>query len=247
MGIEFNQNVNPSAVTFNGSAVSAVRFNGTHVWPDGLDGFYYKVNNGTLILSVKPRYGYADASSALSAQTWSDIPWYSSRLTITKVIVLDAIAPTSLTSWFDCTNLSSIEGLEKINTSNVTSMVMAIRTKWLTQLGVENLDTSKVTSMAGAISYSQVPTDYVWDWPWDTQQVQDMQMMFNNITATNGGAFAGIRPRFDCRRVTTVNSMFTSCRAQSIDLSNCTNTAGISNYQGMFNYTPNLTSLNLSN
>ena len=110
-----------------------------------------------------------------------------------------------------------IEGLENLDTSNVTSMVcMFDSCRGLTSLDVSKFDTSKVT---------------------------DMRLMFNNCTELMSLDLSN----FNTSNVTNMGSMFSNCcnKSTSLDLSSF-DTRNVTNMSSMFYYCEELTSLDLS-
>ena len=82
--------------------------------------------------------------------TYTKVPWYSKRISITNSTVVDVIKPVGTTNWFfDCTSLTSLN-LSNLDTSNVRNMSnMFYLCTSLTSLNLSNLDTSNVRDMNG--------------------------------------------------------------------------------------------------
>ena len=79
--------------------------------------------------------------------------WYAQRENIKKVVFDTSLASTRATNcyaWFSgCKNLTDIEGIENLNTENVTNMnSMFDRCSALTSLDLTNFNTAKVSDMS---------------------------------------------------------------------------------------------------
>ena len=112
--------------------------------------------------------------------------WYNNGAVVTKVIFDDSFArakPVSCRSWFyGMLNLQVIEGLENLNTSEVTTM----RSMFNGCIRLESLDLSH----------------------FDTSLVKDMGFMFMNCS--NLMTIEGL-DKFDTSKVTTMQQMFALC------------------------------------
>ena len=145
--------------------------------------------------------------------------WYKQRSTITTVVFDVSFAEcTSLAStggWFiNCSNLTTITGIENLKTDNVTSMsYMFSGCKGLTSLDVSGFKTDNVTNMSGmfyrcsgltSLDVSGFKTDNVTDMSdmfggckalttiyagdgWSTEKVRDGSSMFSGCTNLVGG------------------------------------------------------------
>ena len=110
---------------------------------------------------------------------------------ITKV-VFDAsfrqAQPTTCYAWFNgCSNLTSIEGIENLNTSSVTDMSFMFEyCSELTSLDLSYFNTSKVTAMVGMFEGCvNLTTIYVSNY-FQTDQVLESENMFNLCTSLEG-------------------------------------------------------------
>ena len=140
---------------------------------------------------------------------------------VTKV-VFDAsfkdFRPTTTRSWFYyLSELTTIEGLENLNTSAVTNMrYMFEGCSRLTELNVSNFNTSAVTNMQGMF--------------FDCSRLTELNVSNFNTSA-----------------VTNMQGMFYGCsRLTELNVSNF-NTFAVTNMEGMFYGCSGLTSLNVSN
>ncbi|HGF7173779.1 TPA: BspA family leucine-rich repeat surface protein, partial [Enterococcus hirae] len=164
-------------------------------------------------------------------------------------------------------NLTEIEGLNQLDTSNVTNMrEMFKEMSNLTSLDVSSFDTSKVTDMSYMFYRNGVTSLDVSGF--DTSKVTAMSLMFsgmNNVTnldvngwntsnVTNmSGMFLGMSSitsldvsGFDTSNVTTMSNMFRGMsNLTSLDLSNF-DTSNVTDMSVMFYDMDNLTSLDVS-
>ena len=177
----------------------------------------------------------------------SSSSWYDQRGSITSVVFDDSFAAcTSITStarWFSgCQNLSSITGMEKLNTANVTDMFsMFHRCSNLTSLDVSSFNTANVTVMQDMFSSCTALTSLDLS-NFNTANVKDMQEMFNNCRALTALDLSS----FNTANVTKMGSMFEQCKALvSLNVSSF-NTANVTDMNEMFRDTA-LPSLDLSN
>lgn len=118
---------------------------------------YVVYNNGTLSF-------YCDGQrSSHEGMTYDlnegeDAPgWYENRNSITKVLFDPSFAaarPTSGHEWFDgCTQLTEIDGIENLNTSEMTIMAeMFFSCRHLNNVDLSHFNTSKVTDMRAMFS-----------------------------------------------------------------------------------------------
>ena len=110
-------------------------------------------------------------------------PWFADRESIKKVVFSNEIVPKSVTALFmGCTNLTTIEGIENLNTSNVSSLsAMFDDCVSLTSIDLSNFKTSNVTdmnSMFEGYSYDMSLTEIIGLDKLDTSKVTDMSYMF---------------------------------------------------------------------
>ena len=114
------------------------------------------------------------------------------RSNVTKVVFDSSFAgarPTSTCDWFfDMQNLQTIQGIEYLNTSEVTNMNwMFMKCTKLTSLDVSHFNTSKVISMTQMFyGSSNLRTIYVSN-GWSTAAVTTSENMFYNCTSLVGG------------------------------------------------------------
>ena len=174
--------------------------------------------------------------------------WYEQRENITTVVFDDTFADcTSISStayWFyDCSNLSTIKGLEKLNTSNVTDMsYMFYRCAKLTSLDVSKFNTAKVTKMNRMFSGCSGLTSLDVR-KFNTANVTDMSSMFSGCSKLTSLDVS----KFNTANVINMNAMFLSCSSlTSLDVRKF-NTANVTNMNAIFQECSNLTEIDVSN
>ena len=182
-----------------------------------------------------------------NAPGWYSPNGYGYNTNIIRKVIFDAsfanARPTSCHSWFDgCDELTTIEGIEYLNTENVTDMISMFYACTLTTLDVSNFDTKNVTDMSGMFrSCCDLTTLDVSHF--DTQNVTDMSDMFGSCDALTTLDVSS----FDTQNVANMNDMFGGCDAlTTLDLSNF-NTKNVTDMSVMFSACDHLETLDLSN
>ena len=142
------------------------------------------------------------------------------KIDISKVVFDASFAnarPTSCCHWFDgCTNLTQIEGIENLNTEEVTNMGFMF---WgcydLTTLDVSNFNTQKVEYMRNMFaSCGKLKSLNVSNF--NTQKVKDMTQMFQNCNSLTSLDVSN----FNTQNVEEMSFMFSWCEGlNSLDLS----------------------------
>ena len=150
---------------------------------------------------------------------------------------------TSACAMFDkFENLTEIEGLANLDTSNATSMKEMFSLCYnLTSLDLSGFDTSSVTNMSGMFSdcYSLTALDLS---GFDTSAVTNMYSMFYGCQSLTSVDVSG----FDTSAVTDMGAMFGCCKSlTSLDLSGF-DTSSVTDMGGMFHSCQSLTALDLS-
>ena len=196
------------------------------------DKTYAKIEGG--YFSRIPRVKYADGTLTFFLTTKETLGeneyelnsganppgWKTHCKEITKVVFEASFAnarPTNCYAWFvNFKNLTQIEGIENLNTENVTSMRdMFNGCSSLTSLDLTNFNTAKVT---------------------------DMKLLFANCSALESLDLS----MFNTENVTSMPSMFNGAtNLKTLNVSNF-NTEKVNNMGHMFANCPNLTSLDLS-
>ena len=120
---------------------------------------YAEFNEGTGTLTFRRGLSKPERAYALNLEA-SEPGWLTHKDEIKKVVFDASFAnarPTSCCQWFwYCTNLATIEGIENLNTENVTNMgVMFCRCQNLSSLDLTNFNTGNVTNMYGMFSNCQ--------------------------------------------------------------------------------------------
>ena len=239
---------------------------------------YVVFDEATNTLTFKHDTNKPDGAFALNEgenlPNWYRTDFYGNNSLSIKKVVFDAsfanARPTSCYRWFfNCKYLTTIEGIEYLNTENVTNMSgMFWGCAALTTLDVSHFDTQNVTDMSYMFSSCSALTTLDVS-KFDTKNVTDMNYMFyqcsvlttldvsnfdtKNVTDMDGmfcdcDALTTLDvSNFDTRNVTNMNSMFYSCSAlTTLDLSNF-DTQNVTNMSYMFSNCPALTTLDVSN
>ena len=165
---------------------------------------------------------------------------------VTKVVFDPSFAsarPTSTYHWFaEMYDLTSIEGMQYLNTSEVTNMAsMFWECGALPAVDVSGFDTRKVTDMSAMFAecYELTALDVT---GWNTSHVTDMSWMFSNCSELTSLDVS----HFNTSNVTNMRQLFDGCSGlTSLDLSSF-NTAKVTDMNSMFYDCSGLTSLDLS-
>ena len=207
---------------------------------------YAEFNNSTRMLTFKCGPSKPEGAYGLNEGT-SDPGWIEKSSKINKIVFDASFAkarPTSCCKWFyQCTNLTDIEGIENLNTEKVTDMSwMFFQCKKLSSIDLSNFNTEKVTNIGfmfeGCSSLTSLDlSNFV------TKEVVDMCRMFYRCSALTLLDLSN----FNTEKVTDMHSMFHGCSAlTSLNLSNF-NTEKVKYMYCMFEGCSSLTSLDLSN
>ncbi len=173
--------------------------------------------------------------------------WNSIASNISEVIIEPSFAnykPLRCDWWFEgFKNLTKIQGLEYLNTSNVTDMYgMFSGCSSLTTLDLSKFNTEKVTNMKGMFSFcSNLTTLNLSNF--NTENITDMARMFEKCVRLTTLDVS----KFNTENATNMSRMFCDCiNLTTLDLSNF-HTEKVADMCMMFNNCINLTSINLSN
>ena len=210
---------------------------------------YAVFDEATNTLTFKHDTNKPDGAFALNegdnAPGWYKPNGYGYNTNIIRKVIFDAsfanARPTSCHSWFDgCDELTTIEGIEYLNTENVTDMSwMVSRCPALTTLDVSKFDTQNVTNMRRMFYACSLTTLDVSNF--DTKNVTDMSCMFGSCSLTTLDV-----SNFDTQNVTDMSDMFGGCDAlTTLDLSNF-NTKNVTDMRQMFDGCWALATLDLS-
>ena len=230
--------VTPQVSNSSSMFYNCEKLKGEVVWKkyNATDKTYAKIEGGYFSGGI-PRVKYADGTLTFfltSKETLGeneygiyglgakpDWVWKNPNVTkVTKVVFDPAFAnarPTNCYAWFNgCENLTNIEGIEYLNTSQVTDMHNMFYNCYHLQ----------TTDFSG----------------FDTRKVKDMSYMFHNCGSLKSLDISN----FNTSEVTDMRGMFESCIGlTSLDLSHL-NTSKVSVMASMFQSCINLLSVNLS-
>ena len=178
----------------------------------------------------------------------SERGWYAQRENITTVVFDEAFAycktVTSTAHWFNgCSALTTITGIERLNTKDVTSMNSMFRgCKSLSTIDLSSFNTDNVTDMYrmfyGCKSLSTIDLS-----SFNTANVTDMGGMFRGCTSLTALDFSS----FNTANVMDMSYMFTNCSAlTTLDL-NSFNTTNVTDMTSMFYSCSGLTAIYCDN
>lgn len=210
-----------------------------------------------------------DADTDFSLNEGSDEPgWYQTKSADIKTVVFkrnfrDA-RPTTCLLWFgSCTNLTSIKGLENLNTSDVTRMdYMFYKCEQLRALDLSGFNTEKVEDMRDMFSncknletlnLSSFKTNNLTNMSemflecnkiaqldlsgFNTSGVKALDLVFKNCYALESLDLSS----FDTKLVTEMSSLFDYCQSlKTIYVSDSFSTFMVNNSTNMFRYCYNL-------
>ncbi|EPN9404754.1 BspA family leucine-rich repeat surface protein [Enterococcus hirae] len=229
---------NPTAeapkVAQKANVAAASKITGT--W--GTSPYTFDENTGVLTIGAGELSGYKES------------PWNSKKVDAKaiKKIVLSGkvVAPEDsrrLFSYSYLINVTEIEGLSQLDTSNVTNMeYMFHGMRSVTSLDVSGFDTSNVTNM-DAMFYSMSNVTSLDVSGFDTSKVTEMAFMFDSMSRLTSLDLNS----FDTSKVTVMDSMFFGMQSlTSLDISGF-DTSNVAYMGDMFRRMSSLTSLDLSN
>lgn len=210
-----------------------------------------------------------DADTDFFLNEGSDVPgWYPAKSADIKTVVFkrnfrDA-RPTTCSLWFgSCTNLTSIEGLENLNTSDVTRMdYMFYKCEQLRALDLSGFNTEKVENMRDMFSncknletlnLSSFKTNNLTNMSemflecnkiaqldlsgFNTSGVKALDLVFKNCYALEALDLSS----FDTKWVTDMSSLFEYCQnLKTIYVSDSFSTFKVNYSTNMFRYCDNL-------
>lgn len=114
---------------------------------------YAQLNGSTLTF----KYGNMPTTGTtytvpFNAQSTSQVPWYNDREQVTKVVFDNSFSNVtnivSLCMWFaNMSNLTTIQGIQNLNTSHVVNMMSTFAFTKLTSLNLSSFDTKNVETM----------------------------------------------------------------------------------------------------
>lgn len=189
-----------------------------------------------------------DADTDFFLNEGSDVPgWYPAKSADIKTVVFkrnfrDA-RPTTCLLWFgSCTNLTSIEGLENLNTSDVTRMDhMFYKCEKLRSLDLSGFNTEKVEDMRDMFSNCKNLETLNLS-SFKTNKLTNMSEMFLECHKIAQLDLSG----FNTSRVKTLDLVFKNCCAlKSLDLSSF-DTKWVTDMSSLFEYCQNLKTIYVS-
>ena len=173
---------------------------------------YAEFNEGTGTLTFRRGLSKPKGAYALNLEA-SEPGWWSTHRNEIKKVVFEAsfanARPTSCYYWFcNCSELTDIEGIENLNTENVTNMRgMFFNCPNLSSLDLTNFSTGNVTDMNAMFGYCQLSSLDLTSF--NTANVTNMYMMF--ISCQNLSSLD--LTSFNTANVTEMNFMFQGCSA----------------------------------
>ena len=210
---------------------------------------YVKWDTSTKVLTFKVANTKEAGSGVYDLNESANDPGWSIdevKDNCTKVVFTPSFKqakPTSCFGWFyDFSQLTTIEGIENLNTEDVTDMNRMFGScRGLASLDVSSFNTAKVTDMSGMFSDCARLTSLDLS-SFNTAKVTNMSGMFYFSTDLTSLDLSS----FNTAKVTDMSNMFYGCWGfTSLDLSKF-NTDEVTNMSRMFGNCPALTSLNLS-
>lgn len=201
---------------------------------------------GTLTFQCSSAKTDADTDFFLN-EARDDPGWYQTKSADIKTVVFkrnfrDA-RPTTCLLWFgSCTNLTSIEGLENLNTSDVTRMDhMFYKCEKLRSLDLSGFNTEKVEDMRDMFSNCKNLETLNLS-SFKTNKLTNMSEMFLECHKIAQLDLSG----FNTSRVKTLDLVFKNCCAlKSLDLSSF-DTKWVTDMSSLFEYCQNLKTIYVS-
>ena len=220
--------------------------NGTLYDETGQTMAYTVLYEGTLTFyydnKVNSRIGYKyRVENSYSDAKFASMPgWYAKRNTIVKAVFDPSFKdyrPTSTAFWlYNCASMTSVVGMENLNTSQVTNMSSMFRFCYiLPSLDVSHFDTSNVTDMSFLFCYCSAVNSLDMT-KFKTDKVVDMQHMFHTCPVSE----LDLRS-FNTSNVQQMSLMFCDCnKVKTIYASDTWSTDKVKSSMYMFNSCKNL-------
>lgn len=201
---------------------------------------------GTLTFQCSSAKTDADTDYFLN-EARDDPGWYGTKSADIKTVVFkrnfrDA-RPTTCSLWFgSCTNLTSIEGLENLNTSDVTSMdYMFYKCEQLRALDLSGFNTEKVENMRDMFSNCKNLETLNLS-SFKTNNLTDMSEMFLECNKIAQLDLSG----FNTSGVKALDQVFKKCYAlEALDLSSF-DTKWVTDMSSLFEYCQSLKTIYVS-
>ena len=206
---------------------------------------WVKYADGTLTFRCGYKKIWGENEYALNSD--ENLPaWNTHKDNITQVVFEASFAnarPTTCCAWFkNFSELKKIEGIENLNTENVTSMAyMFSSCNKLAELDVTHFNTANVKNMEYMFEYCSGLTSLDVT-NFNTANVTKMCAMFGRTSLTSLDV-----THFNTANVKDMTNMFYACKGlTSLDVTNF-NTANVTSMCGMFCKCDKLTSLDVTN
>lgn len=169
-------------------------------------------------------------------------PWNTYAKDIKSAQIGAGTRPTSTIYWFNgMQDLTQIEGLANLDTSQVTDMAHMFSYTGLTTLDLSTFDTHNVTNMGFMFGHSNNLTSIDMS-SFDTSNVTEMTNMFNYVSSVKELDLSS----FDTSNVTHMVNMFLNCKSvERLDLSSF-DTSNVQSMASMFSWCDKLVSVDVS-
>ena len=209
-----------------------------------------RINNDRRLDEHKLKEGCTVVLQSADITNSTTIPWSSQKTSIKKVSFENKVTPTYIKSWFNgCTNLTEVNNIEYLDTSNVTNMEFMFQNcKKLIEIDIGCFDASKVTNMYAMFKgcsnlenlnmtgFKTSPTNRVnvEEAFWDCNKVNEIDFSGISYVGSMYGTFRGCRALSTLdlnhvKGVTHLGGAFMDCRnlvtlrAENMDISNNVN------------------------
>ena len=186
-------------------------------------------------------------SSFANARPTSTARWFSSMSNLTDIEGITNLNTSNVTTmrsmFYGCSKLTSLD-LSKFNTAKVETMYcMFTNCSSLTNLDLNNFNTAKVTNMH-SMFYNCSSIEYIGGlYEFNTSNVETMYCMFYNCSNLTELDLSN----FNTAKVTTMEHLFSKCaNLQWVDVSSF-DTSNVTNMEAMFSECTNLEKLDISN
>ena len=174
-----------------------------------------------------------------TSYSYSKAPWADYASQIDEVWIMPSFksqTPKTIRAWFDgCVNLTTIKGLENLNTSKVTDMRNAFSyCSKLTSLDLSRFDTSQVEFMSYMFGGCKSITSLNLN-SFNTSKIQSYEGMFSGCESLTSLNFNNFDFGNTGNTYAPVGYMFQNCKSlSSINLSKFKNTSKLKNLSGLF-------------
>ena len=190
----------------------------------------------------------ADLTGVKMSQVTTMFRMFANCTEMTSVNFGENIDTSNVTSMYDvfsnCQSLTKIENLDKFDTSNVTTMMgMFWQCFSLISLDLSSFDTANVTMMPGMFASCNKLTSVTFSEKFDTSSVEKMYDLFRYCSSLET---LELPEAFDTSNATEIQNMFDGCKSlKSLKLPENFDAASAINMERMFCNCLSLTSLEL--